>query len=111
MFLFLLNLSFLAYSQSTERYINTTEENSGPTPGDFYKIMFEFKDFQITEDNFSILKSIDLKNLFAMKYQDHDVEIFLENIQKTIIIYSTAKAEELMETHYNHVANFVPLYK
>jgi predicted RND superfamily exporter protein len=110
-FIFVLSfigLTNLSFSQSTERY--QTTENYGPKPSDFYKIMFDFKDIVITKENVSMLENINLKDLFAKAYEDQDVEIFLEEIQKTIIIFSRAKTESLMETHYNHTANFIPLY-
>lgn len=104
-----LNIALFSFSQSTERY--SSGENFGPVPSDFYKLKFEVKDFQITNENVDLLKNIDLKSLFLNGYENQDTEIYVEEIQKTIIIYSRVKSEELMELYYNHTTNFVPLYK
>ena len=109
LFLLVLNVSLFSHAQSTERY--SSGENFGPVATDFYKIKFEVKDFQITNENVDLLKNIDLKSLFLHGYENQDTEIYVEAIQKTIIIYSRVKSEEFMELYYNHTANFVPLYK
>lgn len=81
-------LNFVCFSQNSKFISDDTK----PKNIELYNVFYEIKDFELTNDNYSVFQGFDVLSYENLRQPELDVEIYIQAIDKTIILYSAQKA-------------------
>ncbi|MCE3295403.1 MAG: hypothetical protein K0R65_1117 [Crocinitomicaceae bacterium] len=88
---------FLAlYASSFAQIAKVATPKKQPTSMELYKIFYEFKNYSPSpEEQQAIYSQFNSYNFEQFRKQDEDVEIYLSGLDKTLILYSVKKVQQI----------------
>ena len=95
----LLFCSYFSFSQDA-RYMDYYDTQSMYLS--IYKVYYEFKDTELDVDLLkNYIKQVNFEEVFQHTSIEEDIELYIPNIQKTLVLYSKNKALFLRDKKYN----------
>lgn len=81
-------LTSISFSQNSK----FVSDDNKPKNIELYNVFYEIKDFELNNENYPILQAFDVLSYEHLRAEDVDVEVYVQVIDKTIILYSAKKA-------------------
>ncbi|MGV3631232.1 MAG: hypothetical protein ACO1O6_08500 [Bacteroidota bacterium] len=67
-----------------------------PSTIELYKIFYEFKDYELpVSEQQSVFAQFNMYNFEQFRKQNEDVEIYLSGLDKTLVLYSVNKVQQI----------------